>query len=165
MRILYTTTLFLLFIAITCSQTAFEVLFQNPQEDCIVDIVEDIQGVFYAVGYSGYNNQPESYKGLIFKIRSATDTSSHRIVFSDTVTRFFKISKVENHQFLLFGTIAYPPLYEEKLLVMKIDSNLHMIWKKDYKLFNYDHIYRLNFVKGAGNDYWLFGCIGILVNG
>lgn len=165
MRFLSTVSLLLLFSTTSYSQSAFEVLFQNSQDDRVLDIVEDMPGVFYAVGYSGYNNQPASYKGLIYKLRSAADTFSMRIVFSDTVTRLFKICKLQNHQFLLFGSISYPPSYEERLLIMKIDSNINMIWKKDYKQFNYDHVYRLDFIQGHGEDIWLFGNMGMIVNG
>jgi hypothetical protein len=124
-KLLFIVAVFMHFSTIIYSQNTFEVLFQNPQDDRVLDIVEDIPGVFYAVGYSGYNSQPDSYKGLIYKLRSGTDTVSRRIVFSDTVTRLFKICKVQNHQFLLFGSISYPPIYEEKLMIIKIDSNIH----------------------------------------
>ncbi len=147
------------------SQSSFSVLFQHPQDERVLDIVEDLPGTFYAVGYAGYNNEPNAYKGLIYKIRSATDTLSRKVVFSDTVTRMFKICKAQNHQFLLFGSISYPPIYTEKLLIMKIDSNLNTIWKKEYKLFDYDHFYRIDYLKGSNNSIWLFGNLGILATG
>jgi hypothetical protein len=40
-----------------------------------------------------------------------------------------------------------------------------MIWHKDYKLFDYDHFYRLDFIQGNEDDIWLYGNLGVLVTG
>lgn len=142
------------------SQCAYTVLFQNPSEEMPLDMVEDSTGIFYAVGYAGYDSKPWEFRGLAYRIASATDTMSRRISFQDTVTRFFKIISRSDQTFTILGTVSNPPDYHERLMVAFMDKNLNILSRKEYALKGYDRIDRMEYIMGRDNSIWLYGSIG-----
>ncbi len=139
------------------SQSAYSVLFQNPAEEMPLDIIEDSIGSFFAAGYAGYDSQPNQFRGLLYRIQSATDTMCRRVAFNDTVTRFFKILPRPDHNFTILGTISNPPEYSERLLFAVIDKNLNILSRKEYALGDYSVIDRIEYLSGKNNDIWVYG--------
>jgi hypothetical protein len=155
-RFLYVLLLFSCFPA-GHSQTGFQVIFQSPSDDYVQDIAEGVNNTYFAVGSYRSNLYPWNYIGLIYRIRSASDTFSRRLVFSDTVTRLFRIIKSGEHEFLLLGTICNPPEYTERLFIAKMDTNLSIIWRKEYKLKSYNWFWSINCLNAKNSSLILFG--------
>ena len=141
------------------NQSAYSVLFQNPADEMPLDIVEDSIGKFYAVGYAGYDDQPQGFRGLAYRVRSAMDTLSNRIAFHDTVTRFFKILPGPDNNFIILGTVSNPPNYDERLMVAFMDKNLHILNRKEYSIKDYTMIDRMEYIRGKDNSIWLYGSV------
>jgi hypothetical protein len=141
------------------NHSAYSILFKNPSDERPLDILEDTIGTFYAVGYAGYNNQPEQFRGLAYRIKSATDTLSKRIAFHDTVTRFFKIIPGPNDNFIILGTVSNPPNYDERLMIAFLDKNLNVLSRKEYLIKNYTMIDRMEYILGKDNSIWLYGSV------
>lgn len=153
------TVLTFLFIPLGYTQSAFKVLFQNPSDDYLGDIAEGANNTYYAVGTSGYYYEPWNYRGLVYRLRSASDTFSKRIIFSDTVTRFFRILNHDINEFIVLGAICNPPKYQERLLIAGMDTNLNITWRKEYRLKDYDRIWNINYFYKSNNILILFGNI------
>ncbi len=140
-------------------QSAYSILFMNPADEKPLDIVEDSIGIFYAIGNAGYANQPESFRGLVYRFKSPIDTISRRVAFHDTVVRFFKIISRQDEDFLILGTISNPPNYNERLLIAFLDKNLNILSRKEYSIKDYTMIDRMEYVIGRDNSIWLYGSV------
>ena len=151
----------IIYAQIGCSQNAFKVLFQNPLDEWVSDIAEGANNTYYAVGGSGYNFQPWDFRGLAYRMRSSSDTLSRHISFNDTVTRFFKIVKDQGNDFLVIGTICNPPEYNERLLIAGMDTNLNILWRKEYQLKEYDRFWKIEYFRKNENSIIVFGDIGL----
>jgi hypothetical protein len=153
------TVLFLSCFQFGHPQSAFKVLFQNPLDDYVGDMVEGANNTYYAVGCCGYNFEPWNFRGLVYRLRSEADTFSIRIAFSDTVTRFLRILNRGVNKFIILGAICNPPEYHERLLIAGMDTNLNITWRKEYRMKNYDRIWRINYLYKNSYSLILFGNI------
>jgi Secretion system C-terminal sorting domain len=116
------------------AQHSFEILHSTPVNEVIVDLLEEDSGDFLAVGYEGETWKPWEYKGLIIRISQQGDTVIKRYSIADTVFKFQRIVKNEDGGYFVFGAAAYPPEYKQKLLILKLNTNLDITWCKWHEL-------------------------------
>jgi hypothetical protein len=142
------------------AQSSFQILFSNPLNETISDLLEEDNGNFLAVGTRGNYFEPHTYRGLIIKITPEGDTISKTYTIADTIFMFYKISQTSDNHYLIFGTIANPPEYNHGLLVAKLDSDLNMLWYKRYNFEGYDYLPKL-LVREVNGEYYLVGSVMI----
>ena len=93
MKIFFSVFICFSFVFQTFSQSTFEILFENPLTQSCWDICEDNNNNYYGVGFIGEQNQPSSYKGIMYKI-SEFDAIQFQNIFS-TLVGFFDRQFVE----------------------------------------------------------------------
>ncbi len=135
------------------AQNSFEFVVSNPVNEVILDLLEEETGGFLAVGYQGDTPTPEDYKGLIIRISPQGDTIIKKYCIADTVFIFQRIERCNDGNYLIFGSAAFPPDYYKKLLIVKLDTNLNILWYRKHEL-NVKTIYQRKVLPlGNGNGY------------
>lgn len=128
------------------SQTSFEVVFSDPRTQTCWDIQENSNGDFYGVGYIGVQGQDSTHRAIIYRITSAGDTMTRTFMQGDTIMRFTKIVDYDDH-FIVAGSSAFPPDYNDNLLIAKIDTGLNMHWFKQYPFEGYTGVGDIEILK------------------
>ena len=116
------------------AQNSFELVVSNPVNEVVMDLLEEETGGFLAVGYQGDYNTPQDYKGLIIRISPQGDTIIKKYCIADTVFIFHRIERCNDGNYLVFGSAAFPPDYYKKLLIVKLDTNLNVLWYRKHEL-------------------------------
>lgn len=116
------------------AQYSFEFIVSNPVNEIILDLYEEETGGFLAVGYQGDTPTPEDYKGLIIRISPQGDTIIKKYCIADTVFIFKRIVRCNDGNYLIFGAAAFPPEFYHELLIVKLDTNLNILWYRKHEL-------------------------------
>ncbi|PLW96365.1 MAG: hypothetical protein C0593_11840, partial [Marinilabiliales bacterium] len=146
MRTIFISTLFILFCNIALSQSGFEIVFEDPQNQTCWDIHKSHYDYFYGVGYIGEKYQDSTHKGLIYKISRTGDTTTRTYHCGDTIMRFVKMIEYDDH-FIVAGTSGFPPDFNDNLLIAKIDTGLNMHWFKQYPFEGYTGVGDIEILK------------------
>lgn len=157
MKIFFTVLFCFSFVFQTFSQSTFEILFKNPLTQSCSDIYESNDGSFIMVGYIGEQYQPSSYKGIIYRISESGDTLTQTYAIGDTVMRFARLFKTNDH-FIVFGTSAYPPDYTFNLMVACIDKDLNLLWHKQFEFDGYTDFGNMS-VKKVNDGFYVGGTL------
>ncbi|MCD4725836.1 MAG: T9SS type A sorting domain-containing protein [Bacteroidales bacterium] len=135
------------------SQPAFIIDISSEHNDYTGDLVEDSPGQYLIVGFSGNYWQPETYRSFIYRINSIGDTIGKHFYLPDTIFLFDKISKFQDDHYIVFGSCANAPEYNEDFMVMILDENLETISYKRYHFAGYNDYPGVNILNSNNNYY------------
>ncbi len=137
-------------VSFVYSQYSYEILLSTEANEVIIDLYEEENGNILAVGYEGQISEPQDYKGLIVKINPEGDTVIKRYCVSDTLLMFNKIVRSYDDSYYVFGSAIYSPEYYHDLIIIKMDTNLDIIWYKTYDFQEHSN-YPIKIIPLRGN--------------
>ena len=143
----------LLICLVIISQPSFNIEISSEFNDRSQDLIEVSDGQYLIVGYSGDYWQPETYKSFIYQINDNGDTVGKWYSLPDTVFRFQKLSKINDDLYLVFGSCANAPEYNEDFMIMILDENLETISYKRYHFAGYNDYPGVNILNSNTNYY------------
>jgi len=119
------------------AQNSFVVNYSSNLEDEIIQLIEDDNNGFLAVGFKRDMYNAGFDKGIIIKISPDGDTVVKTYKNNDTAWSFYQICKSFDNNYYIFGFAASPPEYYHDLLILKIDSELNVL---ESKCFDFDEL-------------------------
>lgn len=159
-RTLIFTFIYLLLPGFSISQGSFSVNISKQESSGIAGHFELNKGR-YILYYYTYSNsiQLQDIKGYLFMINDFGDTSSVALNSGDTVHYILKMTKTSDNEFFAFGNQIEPPYTDVRMLVLKLDSNLNIIWRKSFHLDGYGRFCSVDVLKKSDELFYLTGSI------
>lgn len=145
----------ILFCSISAiSQGSFQFIISSNLDDRIFDLTELSDGSFIAVGSRGqYGGNNSSYSGIIYEISEGGDTVGHYYSKNDTATVFYKIIPDSLFGFVILGSIATAPDYNEQLMIGIIDQQFNISIQNCISMNEYEKILSIDYLKDNSGYY------------
>lgn len=135
-----TTSIILLISLNSFTQNTFEFLLEYPvvknsagmvedESGSLISIISEASGTSYAGG--------ENTLAYILKISKDGDTLTKHYPMGDTLFYFSNIIAKENGGYLITGIARHPEAENYSLLVMEVDADLNLVWRKVHDLNGY----------------------------
>ena len=140
------------------SQNTYQVLFQNPANEVVFDMMQSDNGKIIAIGKANILDfYKYSNRGKIWQFSSPSDTLTKVFFFGDTACAFYHIEKAENNKYIILGEMYIPPLYDKTyLFILTLNESLDEIGHKVLKIDNWDNIH-IEVIKKYFNSFFCFG--------
>jgi len=134
--------IFSLFFCLSASnaQNTYQILFKNPYNDRIYSMIENSNKEIIGVGISIHSLSAyyASMTAKIWHINNQGDTLTKCFAFHDTTTAFFRISQLDNGNYLIVGNIFIPPDYSViKMMLLELNQDFEIVTRRLYSIAGY----------------------------
>lgn len=138
------------------AQNSFSLRFESPLYEWAGSVIENSNNWVVIIGGEAH---PETghMEGKLWAALSNTDTLTRTYALHDTTIIFNHIEERSNGNYLVVGSVSYPPDYNiGDLITFELDAEFNMVSKSIIHVID-DIDYSIRFTKHYGYNYYIFG--------